>query len=82
MASIESVRGSVKGAFLLLAHGKKHVPQKYLSGVFRLHNLASIVLAAGFADMVRTFLFAAVWAFLKGGGRQGIMGTPHVAPGF
>tara|TARA_B100000315_G_C14422551_1_gene516270 strand:+ start:255 stop:464 length:210 start_codon:yes stop_codon:yes gene_type:complete len=56
--------------------------KKNLSGVFRFHNLAAIVLAAGFADMVWPFLFAAVWAFLVGGGRQGIMGTPHVAPGF
>jgi hypothetical protein len=57
-------------------------PQKYLSGVFCFYYVTSVVLTTGFADMVRPFLFTTVGAFLRGGGRQGIMGSAHVTLGF
>jgi hypothetical protein len=56
-------------------------PTKKLSCVFRFHNFTAVVIAAGFADVVGPFLFAAIRAFLVGGGRQGIMCAPHIASG-
>jgi hypothetical protein len=66
-----------------LKPGRPYPAQSAL-GAFRLRgdNLASVVMTACGAQMVRPLEFAAIRALYVAGRGQRMMGSPHVAPRF